>query len=193
MKHELQALDYDMWSLAPLMSEETLQFHYAKHHQTYIDNLNKLIEGTKFADMTLYEIVKYSDWGIFNNAAQAQNHNLFWKVLTPTTGTVPSESLQKAIDDSFGWIDSMKEQFAQAAITTFGSGWAWLIRNDDGSLSISATSNADTPCREGKTPILNIDVWEHAYYIDHRNARPSYLDAFWKLVNWDYVSELYWD
>ena len=193
MKHELQALDYDMWALAPLMSEETLQFHYAKHHKTYIDKLNKLIEGTKFADMTLYEIVKYSDWGIFNNAAQAQNHNLFWKILTPNTDTKASESLQKAIDASFWWTDAMKEQFAKAAITTFGSGWAWLIRNDDWSLSIEATSNADTPCREGKTPILNIDVWEHAYYIDYRNARPSYLDAFWKLVNWDYVSELYWD
>ena len=193
MQHELQALDYDMWALAPLMSEETLAFHYAKHHKTYIDNLNNLIPGTKYADMTLYEIVRYSDWAIFNNAAQAQNHNLFWKVLTPNTGTKPSEALSKAIDASFGSMDKMKEQFNEAAISTFGSGWAWLIRNDDGSLSITSTSNANTPCREGKTPILNIDVWEHAYYIDHRNARPSYLDAFWQLVNWDYVSELYWD
>ncbi len=191
MKHELQALDYDMWALSPLMSEETLQFHYAKHHQTYVDNLNSLIPGTKFADMTLYEIVRYSDGAIFNNAAQNQNHNLFWKILGPKSGTEPSPALQKAIEDTFGSFEEMKSQFADAAVKTFGSGWAWLIRNDDGSLSISSTSNADTPCREGKTPILNIDVWEHAYYIDHRNARPKYLEAFWELVNWDYVSELY--
>ena len=191
MQHELQSLDYEMGALAPHMSEETLSFHYAKHHQTYIDNLNKLIPGTKYADMTLYEIVRYSDGAIFNNAAQAQNHNLFWKVLTPNTGTAPSEALQRAIDGTFGSMDEMKEAFEKAAITTFGSGWAWLIRNDNGTLSIGATSNAGTPCHEGKTPILNIDVWEHAYYIDHRNSRPNYMTAFWELVNWNYVSELF--
>lgn len=191
MKHELQPLDYSIDALAPDMSEETLSFHYSKHHQTYVDNLNKLIEWTKFADMTLYEIVKYSDGWIFNNAAQNQNHNLFWKILTPNSGTKPSEELQNAIDGSFGSMEKMKEAFNAAATTTFGSGWAWLIKNDDGTLSISSTSNADTPCREGKNPILNIDVWEHAYYIDHRNSRPNYTEAFWRLVNWDYVSELF--
>jgi Fe-Mn family superoxide dismutase len=193
MEHELQALDYEMDALAPFMSKETLEFHYAKHHRTYIDNLNKLIPGTKYADMTLYEIVRYSDGGIFNNAAQAQNHNLFWKILTPNKETKPSDALRKAVDASFGSYEEMKEQFNQAAITTFGSGWAWLIRNDDGTLSITSTSNADTPCKDGKTAILNIDVWEHAYYIDYRNARPKYLEAFWNIVNWEKVSELYGD
>ena len=191
MKHELQQLEYELWALAPHMSEETLSFHYLKHHQTYVDNLNNLIQGTQFEDISLDEIVKNSDWAIFNNAAQNQNHNLFWNIITPHPHSKPSEALMTAINSSFGSIEDMKKAFDTAATTTFGSGWAWLVKNEDGSLSITSTSNADTPCREGKNPILNIDVWEHAYYIDHRNSRPSYMSSFWKLVNWEKVSELF--
>lgn len=188
MVHELPPLPYAMNALAPHISQETLEYHYGKHHKTYVDNLNKLIPGTEFESLSLEDIVRKSSGGIFNNAAQVWNHTFYWNCLSPTGGGEPGGALAEAIKQKFGSFASFKEQFAQCAVTTFGSGWAWLVKNPDGSLELVSTSNAGTPITQGKTALLTCDVWEHAYYIDYRNARPKYVESFWNLVNWDFVA-----
>lgn len=189
MEHKLPPLPYAKEALAPHISAETLEFHYGKHHATYVANLNKLIPGTEFESMSLEEIVKKSSGGIFNNAAQIWNHTFYWNSLSPTGGGEPTGALADAINKQFASFAQFKEKFANTAVTTFGSGWAWLIKNGDGSLAIESTSNAGTPLKEGKQTLLTCDVWEHAYYIDYRNARAAYVEAFWKIVNWKFAAE----
>ncbi|SDV49421.1 superoxide dismutase [Chitinasiproducens palmae] len=189
MEHQLPPLPYAKDALQPHMSQETLEFHYGKHHQTYVTNLNKMIAGTEFADLSLEEIVRKSSGGVFNNAAQVWNHTFFWHCLSPNGGGAPTGELAQAIDAKWGSYDKFKEAFAAAAIATFGSGWAWLVRKSDGSLDIVSTSNAQTPLTTDAKPLLTVDVWEHAYYIDYRNARPKFLEAFWNIVNWDFAAK----
>ncbi|CCE24987.1 MULTISPECIES: superoxide dismutase [Fe] [Methylotuvimicrobium] len=191
MAYELPALPYAKDALAPHISEETLEFHYGKHHQTYVTNLNNLVPGTEFDGLPLEEIVVKSSGGIFNNAAQIWNHTFYWNSLSPNGGGEPTGDLANAINRTFGSFDEFKAAFTKCAVTTFGSGWAWLVKNKDGSLALVSTSNAGCPLTEGQTPLLTCDVWEHAYYIDYRNARPAYLEAFWALVNWDFASANY--
>lgn len=186
-KYELPKLPYEMDALQPYISKETLEYHYGKHHKAYVDNLNKLIVGTEFENMSLEETIKKSSGGIFNNAAQVWNHTFYWHCMTPRSSMEPKGKLADAIKKKFGSFDEFKKLFSQTAITTFGSGWAWLARNPDGSIEIMSTSNAGTPMQQDKVAMLTCDVWEHAYYIDYRNARPSYVDKFWNLVNWDFV------
>lgn len=188
MKHELMTLPYNTDALEPLMSKETLEFHYGKHHQTYVNNLNNLIVNTKFEDKSLVEIVLESDGGIFNNAAQVYNHDFFWNGLSPNQESIPS-SVQTALSSAFGSVEEFKKEFTAKAVGHFGSGWAWLVQDENRNLSIVTTSNAQTPITQNLKPILVCDVWEHAYYIDVRNARPAYLENFWKLVNWNFVEE----
>lgn len=188
MKHVLMTLPYELDALAPLMSKETLEFHYGKHHQTYVNKLNELIAGTKFENLSLVEIIKESEGGVFNNAAQVFNHDFFWNSLSPKQTEISSE-VEAALVENFGSVENFKTEFTNKAIGHFGSGWAWLVKDNAGKLSIVSTSNAATPITEGLTPLLTCDVWEHAYYIDCRNARPAYLENFWKLVNWDFVAE----
>lgn len=188
MTHELPDLPFAKDALEPHISAETLEYHHGKHHQAYVTNLNKLIAGTEFEKMSLEEIIRKSSGGIFNNAAQVFNHTFYWNCLKGDGSGKPAGKLLKAIESAFGSFDKFKEQFSQAAVTQFGSGWAWLVKTADGSLVIEATGNAETPVREGKTPLLTCDVWEHAYYIDYRNARPKYVESFWNLVNWDFVA-----
>lgn len=188
MKHELPPLPYADNALEPVISAETISYHYGKHHQTYVTNLNNLIEGTEYADMPLVDIVKKADGGIFNNAAQVWNHTFYWNCLSPNCADAPSGDLAKAIDKAFGSFDKFKEAFSKSAATNFGSGWTWLVKNSSGDVEIVNTSNAANPLTDGKTPLLTIDVWEHAYYVDYRNARPKYLEAIWKIVNWDFVA-----
>ena len=189
MAHTLPELPYAMDALEPHISKETLEFHYGKHHRTYVDKLNGLIEGSKFADASLEDIVRGSDGGVFNNAAQVWNHTFYWHCLSPEGGGRPSGELAKAIDASFGSFDEFHKQFSDKAVTLFGSGWAWLVKQRDGKLAIVQTGNAGTPLTGPDKPLLTCDVWEHAYYIDYRNARPKYLEAFWMLVNWDFVAK----
>jgi len=188
MKHELMKLPYELDALEPQMSKETLEFHYGKHHQTYVTKLNGLIEGTKFENLSLEEIVKSSEGGVFNNAAQVLNHDFFWNGLTPNGSEIPA-NVEAALTETFGSVDGFKEEFTNAAVNNFGSGWTWLVKNAEGKLEIVSTSNAATPVTSGLTPLLTCDVWEHAYYIDVRNARPAYLENFWALVNWNFVAE----
>ncbi len=188
MEHKLPELPYAMDALEPHISRETLEYHYGKHHQTYVTNLNKLIAGTEFADLALEDIVRKASGGIFNNAAQVWNHTFYWNCLSPNGGGEPTGPIADAIAKAFGSFADFKDQFSQTAITTFGSGWGWLVQNADGSLAIVSTSNAGNPMTEGQRPLLTCDVWEHAYYIDYRNARPSYVEHFWDLVNWDFVN-----
>jgi len=190
MQHQLPPLPFAMNALEPHMSAETLEFHYGKHHKAYVDKLNELIKNTEHENMQLEEIVRTSQGPVFNNAAQTWNHTFFWNCLSPQGGRAEGD-LGRAIDQSFGSLDAFKGKFSQAAINTFGSGWAWLVRGNDGSLTIESTSNADTPIAHGKQPILTCDVWEHAYYIDYRNARPKFLEAFWNIVNWNFVGKNY--
>jgi len=189
MEHKLPELPYAKEALAPGISAETLEYHHGKHHKAYVDNINKLIVGTEFENLPLEEIVKKASGGMFNNAAQVWNHTFYWNCLSPKGGGEPSGALAAAISKSFGSFDEFREKFTGAAVTLFGSGWAWLVKNTDGSLAIETTSNAETPVRAGKRPLLTCDVWEHAYYIDYRNARAKYLEAFWNLVNWEFVAE----
>ncbi|CAM2149186.1 superoxide dismutase (Fe) [Pararobbsia alpina] len=188
MEHTLPPLPYAKNALAPHISEETLEFHYGKHHQTYVTNLNKLIPGTEFENLPLEEIVKKSSGGVFNNAAQIWNHTFFWNSLKPG-GSQPSGKLADAINAKYGSYDKFKEEFTKVAIGTFGSGWAWLVKKTDGSLDIVSTSNAATPLTTDSKPLLTLDVWEHAYYIDYRNARPKFVEAFWNIVNWDFAAQ----
>ncbi len=189
MAFELPALPYPRDALAPHISAETLDFHYGKHHQTYVDNLNKQIAGTPFADLGLEEIVKTSSGGMFNNAAQVWNHTFYWNSMAPGGGGAPTGAAADAVNSAFGSHDEFKAKFAEAATTQFGSGWAWLVDNGSG-LEIMKTANADLPMKHGAKALLTIDVWEHAYYIDFRNARPNYITTFLdSLVNWDFVSQ----
>ncbi|MBD3831032.1 MAG: superoxide dismutase [Arcobacter sp.] len=188
MKHELMTLPYALDALEPLMSKETLEFHYGKHHQTYVNNLNNLIAGTKFEDLSLVNIILESDGGIFNNAAQVYNHDFFWNGLTPTQGEIPA-TVEEALTKAFGSVDKFKEEFTAKAVGHFGSGWAWLVQDENQDLKIVTTINAQNPLTNNLKPILVCDVWEHAYYIDVRNARPKFLENFWKLVNWDFVAQ----
>lgn len=188
MAFELPPLPYAKDALAPHLSVETLEFHYGKHHQTYVTNLNNLVAGTEFEGASLEEVVKKSSGGIFNNAAQIWNHTFYWNSLSPKGGGQPTGALADAITAKFGSYAVFQEEFTKCAVTTFGSGWAWLVKNADGSLALVSTSNAGCPLTTGQTPLLTCDVWEHAYYIDYRNARPKYLEAFWALVNWEFAA-----
>ncbi|MDD2723408.1 MAG: superoxide dismutase [Fe] [Methylovulum sp.] len=188
MAFELPALPYANNRLVPYISEETLEFHYGKHHQTYVTNLNNLVPGTEFEGMSLEEIVTKSSGPIFNNAAQVWNHTFYWNSLAPNAGGEPTGALADAINATFGSFEKFKEEFTKCAVGTFGSGWAWLVKNADGGLALVSTSNAGCPLATGQTPLLTCDVWEHAYYIDYRNARPKYLEAFWALVNWEFAA-----
>ncbi|MFH1022377.1 MAG: superoxide dismutase [Planctomycetota bacterium] len=188
MPFELPMLPYAPDALQPHISQETIEFHYGKHHQAYVNNLNNLVKGTEFEKAALVDIIRKAGGGIFNNAAQIWNHTFYWEGLTPNPGALPAD-LAKALSAKFGSVDDFKKQFAQAAVGTFGSGWAWLVKNADNSLEILSTSNAANPLTQGKTPLLTCDVWEHAYYIDYRNRRPDYVAAWWNLVNWTKVAE----
>jgi Fe-Mn family superoxide dismutase len=188
MTHELPALPYAQNALEPVISAETLDYHYGKHHQAYVTNLNNLIPGTEFETASLDDIVLKASGGIFNNAAQVWNHTFYWNCLSPNGGGEPSGALADAINAAFGSFAEFKAAFTKAAVTNFGSGWTWLVKNSDGSVEIFNTSNAGNPLTEGKTPLLTVDVWEHAYYVDYRNARPKYMDEIWKLFNWDFVA-----
>ena len=189
MEHKLPPLPYAYDALAPHISKETLEFHHDKHHQTYVTNLNNLIKGTEFENATLEEIVKKSSGGIFNNAAQVWNHTFYWDSLKPNGGGQPAGALADAINAKWGSFDKFKEEFTKVAVGTFGSGWAWLVKKADGSLDLVSTSNAATPLTTDAKPLLTCDVWEHAYYIDYRNARPKYVEAFWNVVNWDFAGK----
>ncbi len=189
MTHELPKLPYAMDALQPYISKETLEYHYGKHHLAYVNNLNNLIKDTEFANASLEETIKKSSGGIFNNAAQVWNHTFYWHCLTPNSSGEPTGKLADAIKKKFGSLDEFKKLFSQTAISTFGSGWGWLAKNAQGELEIISTSNAGTPMTQDKHALLTCDVWEHAYYIDYRNARPTYVDNFWKLVNWDFVAD----
>jgi Fe-Mn family superoxide dismutase len=190
-KHVLPELPYAMDALQPYISKETLEYHYGKHHKAYVDNLNKLIVGTEFEDLSLEETIKKASGGIFNNAAQVWNHTFYWHCMTPKSSGAPKGKLAEAITQKFGSFDEFKKQFSQTAITTFGSGWGWLVKNTDGSIELMSTGNAGTPMTQGKTALLTCDVWEHAYYIDYRNARPTYVEKFWEIVNWDFVEKCF--
>ncbi|MBF0185727.1 MAG: superoxide dismutase [Fe] [Magnetococcales bacterium] len=187
----LPPLPYALDALAPHISKETLEYHHGKHHNAYVVNLNNLIPGTPFENMSLEEIILKSSGGIFNNAAQVWNHTFYWNCLSPQGGGEPSGALAEAINQAFGSFAQFKEKFTATSVTTFGSGWGWLVKNSDGSLALMSTSNAGTPATEGKKALLTCDVWEHAYYIDYRNARPNYVNAFWNLVNWEFVARMY--
>ena len=187
MTIELPPLPYARNALEPHISSETLDFHYGKHHQTYVDNLNKMIPGTEFADADLETIIRKAQGGMFNNAAQIWNHTFYWNSLSPNGGGEPKGKLGEAIAKAFGSFAAFKEEFTKVAIGTFGSGWAWLVQRTDGSLAIVSTSNAATPLTGADKALLTCDVWEHAYYIDYRNARAKYVEAFWNVVNWDWA------
>jgi superoxide dismutase, Fe-Mn family len=189
MAIELPALPYSNDALAPHISPETIEFHYGKHHNAYVTKLNGLIEGTEFASKSLEDIVKTSNGGMFNNAAQVWNHTFYWNCLSPSGGGEPTGDLADKINADFGSFAQFKEAFSNAAATNFGSGWTWVTKDSSGKLVIESTSNAGCPITEGKTPVLTIDVWEHAYYVDYRNARPKYIEAFWSLVNWDFMAK----
>lgn len=188
MAFELPPLPYADNALEPTISAETISFHYGKHHQSYVTNLNNLVPGTEFENSTLEEIIMKASGGIFNNAAQIWNHTFYWNGLTPNGKDAVSGDLASAIDAAFGSFAEFKAKFSTSAATNFGSGWTWLVKNADGSLAIVNTSNAGSPLTAGQTPLLTCDVWEHAYYIDYRNARPKYVESFWGLVNWDFVA-----
>ena len=191
MVHQLPELPYAKNALEPHISAETLEYHYGKHHQTYVTNLNNLIKGTEYEELPLEAIIQKSSGGLFNNAAQVWNHTFYWNCLKPNGGGEPTGALAEAINKKFGSLAAFKEEFTKVSVGTFGSGWGWLVKNADGSVELMSTSNAGTPMTSGKTALLTCDVWEHAYYIDYRNARPKYVEAFWSLVNWDFVASQY--
>jgi Fe-Mn family superoxide dismutase len=189
MEHTLPQLPYALDALAPYISKETLEYHYGIHHQAYVTNLNNLIKGTEFENSSLEDIIKKSTGGVFNNAAQVWNHTFYWSSMKPNGGGAPSGPLADAINAKWGSFDKFKEEFAKCAVGTFGSGWAWLVKKADGSLDLASTSNAATPITTDAKPLMTCDVWEHAYYIDTRNARPKYVENFWNVVNWDFASQ----
>ena len=189
MAFELPALPYDRDALEPHISKETLDYHYGKHHNTYVVKLNGLVEGTEMATQSLEEIVKTSTGGAFNNAAQIWNHTFYWNCLSPNGGGQPTGALADAINAAFGSFEEFVAKFSEMAVNNFGSSWTWLVKNSDGSVEIVNTSNAATPLTTDQKPLLTCDLWEHAYYIDYRNVRPDYLKAFWALVNWEFAQE----
>lgn len=188
MAFELPKLPYKPDALVPFISEETLEFHYGKHHQAYVNNLNGLVPGTDFENATLETIIKKAEGGIFNNGAQVWNHTFYFTAFSKNGRKAPSGDLADAVSRSFGSYDSFREQFSKAAATLFGSGWTWLVKNNDGSLQIIQESNAGNPLRKGLKPLMTCDVWEHAYYIDYRNKRPDYIKNFWEILDWDIVA-----
>ena len=187
----LLAIPFSQDALEPHISKTTIEFHYGKHHQTYVDNLNKLIVGTEFENSDLEYIVMNANGGIFNNAAQVWNHTFYWNCLSPKSTLKPEGKLMEAIVEEFGGFEQFKEKFTNSAVTLFGSGWAWLVKNKEGKLEIIQTSNAENPMRQGKKPLLVCDVWEHAYYLDKQNRRPAYLESFWQIIDWKKVEERY--
>lgn len=191
MAFELPKLPYGMSALVPFISQETIEIHYGKHHQAYVNNLNGLLAGNEFEGADLEMIIKKAEGGIFNNAAQVWNHTFYFESFSPAGRRKPDGPLADEISRIYGSFDSFKEAFARSASTLFGSGWAWLVKNDDGSLAITQESNAGNPLKQGLRPLLTCDVWEHAYYIDYRNRRPDYIKSFWEIVDWDVVSERY--
>ncbi|WP_252176515.1 superoxide dismutase [Fe] [Endozoicomonas sp. 4G] len=191
MAFELPALPYARNALAPHISEETLDYHYGKHHKTYVDKLNGLVAGTELESKSLEDIIKTSEGGIFNNAAQIWNHTFYWNCLSPNGGGAPAGELADAINKAFGSFDEFVAAFNDKAVNNFGSSWTWLVKNSDGSVEIVNTSNAGTPLTTDQKPLLTCDLWEHAYYIDYRNVRPEYLKHFWELANWDFAAANY--
>lgn len=188
MEFSLPELPYPRDALSPHISAETIDYHYGKHHQTYVTNLNNLVKGTPNEGKSLEELIKSSSGGLFNNAAQVWNHTFYWHCLRPNGGGEPTGKVLEAINAAFGSFQAFKEQFTQTALTTFGSGWAWLVQKPDGSVALVSTSNAGCPLTTSDRPLLTCDVWEHAYYVDYRNARAKYVEAFWNLVNWEFVA-----
>lgn len=188
MEHTLPPLPYAKDALQPHISAETLEYHYGKHHATYVTNLNNLIKGTEFENMSLEEIVKKSSGGIFNNSAQVWNHTFFWNCMSPNGGGAPTGKVADAINATWGSFDKFKEEFTKSAVGNFGSGWTWLVQKADGSVDIVNTSNAHTPLASDDKALLTCDVWEHAYYIDYRNARAKFVESWWNLVNWEFVN-----
>jgi Fe-Mn family superoxide dismutase len=188
MAFTLPPLPYAMDALAPHISKETLEYHYGKHHQAYVTNLNKAVEGTELASLSLEEVIRKSSGGVFNNAAQVWNHTFYWNCLSPNGGGEPKGELRQAIEAKWGSVDAFKDAFSKSAAGNFGSGWTWLVKKPDGTLDIVNTSNAGTTVNTDDKALLTCDVWEHAYYIDYRNARPKYLEHFWDLVNWDFAA-----
>ncbi|MEQ8765925.1 MAG: Fe-Mn family superoxide dismutase [Planctomycetota bacterium] len=189
MPFSLPDLPYSKDALAPHISNETLEFHYGKHHAAYVNNLNNLTGGSDLENKSLEDLIKTQEGGIFNNAAQVWNHTFYWNSMSPGGGGSPSGKIGEAINKAFGSFDAFREQFSKAAAGQFGSGWAWLVKGADGALAIETTGNAGNPLRDGKSPILTCDVWEHAYYIDYRNARPKYIEAWWNLINWEFAEK----
>jgi Fe-Mn family superoxide dismutase len=190
MPHELPELPYDKKSLEPYISAETIDFHYGKHHQTYVNNLNKLVPDTEWESASLEDIItKAPAGGLFNQAAQVWNHTFYWNSMSPKGGDTPDGALGQALNAAFGSYDDFKKEFLSKATTLFGSGWTWLVKNKDGSLSVEQTKDAGNPLTSGQTPLLTCDVWEHAYYIDYRNRRPDYLENFWKIINWAFATK----
>jgi Fe-Mn family superoxide dismutase len=187
MAHELPRLPFGAHDLEPFLSAETLEFHHGKHHKAYVDNLNKLVASTPQEGHSLEDLIRTADGSVFNNAAQVWNHTFYWNCLKGGGGGAPSAAFKAQLTEAFGSFATVQKQFNQAAVSRFGSGWAWLVRSANGSLAITSTANADNPLRDGATPLLTCDVWEHAYYIDFRNARPKYLEDFWGWVNWEFV------
>jgi Fe-Mn family superoxide dismutase len=194
MAFELPPLPWAKDALAPTISAETIDYHYGKHHKAYVDNLNKFAPGTRYESMSLEDVIKASynqpsEKKIFNNAAQVWNHTFFWHSMAPNAGGTPTGALAAAIDRAFGTFGDFQKKFNEAAVGQFGSGWAWLVKSDDGGVAIETTGNADTPFAAGKTCILTLDVWEHAYYIDYRNARAKFAEEWWKVVSWDFAAK----
>ncbi len=190
-RFELTKLPYNLEDLEPCISKMTMEYHYGKHHKAYVDNLNRLIEGTEFEQMSLEDIVRKSKGAVFNNAAQVWNHDFYWNCLCPKSDSKPCGCLLIAIEKTYGSIETFKQEFSKTALGVFGSGWCWLVKDSQGKLEIIPTSNAANPICEGKTPLLVCDVWEHAYYLDKQNRRADYLDSFWNLVDWKSVSKRY--
>ena len=191
MNHHLPKLPYEKDALKPYISEETLDYHYGKHHQGYVDKLNGMLPGSKFEDADLITIIKNADGGIFNNAAQVWNHTFYFETFSADGRREPAGELAEAINASFGSFDKFREEFGAAAASLFGSGWAWLVKNNNGSLSIVQKANAENPLSDGLKPLLTCDVWEHAYYIDYRNKRPEYIKSFWEIIDWDIIASRY--
>ncbi len=189
MAFSLPTLPFSNDALMPHISPETLEFHHGKHHKAYVDKLNELTANTDLANKSLEDLIKTQSGPIFNNAAQVWNHTFYWNCLAGKAGGNPTGPIADAINSSFGSFSEFKAKFTEAALTQFGSGWAWLVKNSEGKLEILKTSNAENPMTQSKTPLLTCDVWEHAYYVDYRNARPKYVEAFWNLVNWDFVNQ----
>lgn len=186
--HELPELPYAVDALEPHISAQTLKYHHGKHHASYVKKLNRQLEGSEFESATLEDIIRRASGDLFNNAAQVWNHGFYWNCMGPAGGARPGAELASAFDKDFGDFERFKDRFKKAATANFGSGWTWLVKTPTGRLDVVNTDDADNPLREGLQPLLTCDIWEHAYYIDYRNARADYIDAFWKLVNWDYVA-----